>query len=248
MLIRPILLFALFLLCVPVRPGAQEATRLATFEFSPYVRIDNGRPVGFSVDVVREAFARLGEPLRIEAYPVARAVAYYEAGKVDGLFTIKQTEARRMRMLFTRHPVLKQDFVFFGVRGAGPDHVDDLSVLAGKTVGVVTGLTYGERFAQAVGSGTLRVDDAPTLAQSFRKLQAGRVDLVISSRAVGQQAVRDLGLEARIEVRGAPVETSYSYLALQLGIHEELARRFDQALDEMQRDGTLRRIERAHGL
>ncbi|SDH32106.1 substrate-binding periplasmic protein [Propionivibrio dicarboxylicus] len=238
----------LFLLCVPVRTDAQEVTRLATFEFAPYVRIDNGRPVGFSVDVVREAFARIGEPLRIDAYPVARAIAYYEAGKVDGLFTIKPTEARRARMLFTRHPVLKQDFVLFGLRESDPAYVDDLSALAGMTVGVVTGLTYGERFAQAVRAGVLRADDATTLAQSLRKLLAGRVDLVISSRAVGQQAIRDLGLEARVEVKGAPVESAYSYLALQPGIHEDIARRFDQALDDMQRDGTLRRIERAHGL
>jgi len=245
MLIRFILLF---LLCVPVCPSAQEMTRLATFEFSPYVRIEKGQPVGFSVDVVRQAFERIGEPLRIDVYPVARAIAYYETGRADGLFTIKPTEARRARMLFTRRPVLKQDFVLFGLRGADTDYVDDLSALAGKTVGVVTGLTYGERFAQAVRAGVLRTDDATTLAQGFRKLQAGRVDLVISSRAVGLQAVRDLGLEARVEVKGAPVETSYSYLALQPGIHEDLARRFDQALDEMQRDGTLRRIERAHGL
>lgn len=244
----PVRSVALFLLCVSVCLSAQALTRLVTFEFSPYVRIENGRPVGFSVDVVREAFGRIGEPLRIDAYPVARAIAYYEAGKVDGLFTIKPTEARRARMLFTRHPVLRQDFVFFGVRGSGPGYIDDLSALAGKTVGVVTGLTYGERFAQAVRFGALRADDATTLAQSLQKLLAGRVDLVISSRAVGLQAIRDLGLEARVEVRGAPVETSSSYLALQPGRHEELARRFDQALDEMRRDGTLRRIERAHGL
>ena len=240
-------LFALLLAFSAAPSCAEERLQLVTFEFAPYVREDaSGKLSGISVEIVTEAFARIKQPISIDLYPPARAVARYENKEVDGLFTIKMTPERKRVMLFPTHPVIRQDFVFLGRKDSPSPFIGDLSTLSTLRIGVVTGLTYGDRFTQALRAGLLKTEGVTTLEQNIRKLLAQRIDLVVSSRLVAMQAVRELGADALIEVKGPPIETLPSYLGLQLGKHEAIARKFDQAIDEMQKDGTLRKIEERH--
>ena len=227
---------------------AQDVVRITTFEFAPYVRNDEGKAKGISVDIVSEAFARMKQPVAIEIYPPARAIKMYENREVDGLFTMKKTPERKLTVLFPSKPLIVQDFVFFVRKGSGIAFAGDLAMLSDKRIGVVTGLTYGDKFNQAAKSGAVKTDPAVTLEQSFKKLLVGRVDMVVSSRFVGMDTLMRMHATDQIEVGGPPIDRLPSYLVLQIGKHETLAHRFDQVLDGMQKDGTITRILRAYGL
>lgn len=228
--------------------SAQEKIRLTTFEFAPYVQNDGGQAKGISVDLVNEIFSRMKQPIAIEVYPPARAIETYVKQGADGLFTVKMTPERQATMLFPKTPLIQQDFVLFARKGSKPAFAGDLAALSSKTVGVVTGLTYGDKFGAATKSGAVKTDAVVSLEQNFKKLLAERVDFVVSSRYVGMQMLQTLGATDKVEVSGPPIETLPSYLVLQRGKHEAIAEKFDQILAGMQKDGTINKIIKAHGL
>ena len=229
---------------------AEGPVRLVTFSFPPYIYAEAGKPAGVLVEVVNEAFTRMGQPIFIEIMPTGRAWNMYVSGVVDGSFTMKMTAERKTTMLFTRVPLVTQDYVFFARKGSGIRFNGDLASVADFRIGSTISLTYGEKFDRAVKSGVIKkVEPLPTLEQNFRKLLADRVSLVISSRLVALDVLKSMNLLDQVEVAGPPIESLPAYLVFKLDAeHEEIAKKFDQAMGAMQKDGTIARIYRLHGL
>lgn len=66
----------------------EDKTVLLTIHFPPYVIEDNNSQLsGFDVEVTREAFRRMNEPLEIKIVPWRRALASAEQGVVSGVLT-----------------------------------------------------------------------------------------------------------------------------------------------------------------
>lgn len=230
--------------------AANESLRLVTFSFPPYMSVQQDKPSGVLVEIVREAFRRMEQPITIEILPAGRAWNMYVSGQVDGSFTMKMTAERQNTMLFTNVPLVTQDYVFFVRKGSKIRFEGDLATLANYRIGSTISLTYGEKFERATKSGVIRnVEPLPSLEQNFKKLMAGRVDLVVSSRLVGVDVLKSMDLLNKIEVAGPPIESLPAYLVFKRGPeYEEVARRFDQVMNSMLKDGTIARIYRLHGL
>ena len=170
-------------------------------------------------------------------------------GEADGLFTIKKTPEREATMLFPKTPLIVQDYVFF-VRKGSPFRFDgEYASLGQASIGVVNATSYGGRFDEAVKAGKFaRLDAAPTYEQTFKKLLAGRVDVVICSRLVGLSVLSTLDAVDQVEISGPPSETTGSYLVFtRKKDWGAVANRLDKALEAMSKDGTLARIHRAYG-
>lgn len=229
---------------------ADESLRLVTFSFRPYMSVQQDKPSGVLVEIVREAFGRMEQPMTIEILPPGRAWNMFVSGQVDGAFTMKMRAERKETMLFTTVPLVTHEYVFFVRKGSKVRFEGDLATLGSYRIGSVISLTYGEKFERAVKSGVIRnVEPLPSLEQNFKKLMAGRVDLVVSSRLVGFDILQSMGLLNKIEVAGPPIESLPAYLVFKRGVeYEEIARRFDQVLSSMLKDGTIARIYRSHDL
>ncbi len=78
-------LFAAFML-LGINAYSDEL-KLVTLEFPPYEYSENGEIKGSAVEVVKEAFKRMGQPIKINAYPWARAIKMVEGGEADAIFT-----------------------------------------------------------------------------------------------------------------------------------------------------------------
>lgn len=244
--------FIAFLLALVGTPCVADGQplQLATLEYPPYITQLNQQPQGFVVDIVKTAFARIGQPIQIEFFPIARGQVRLLNGQADAFFSIKKTAEREQTMLFAQTPLMRQDYVFF-VRKGSPWRFDGrFESLAGASVGVVSATSYGGRFDAAVQAGSFpRLEPVTTHETNFRKLIAGRVDTVICSRLVGLYYLGLLdGLDA-VEVSGPVVETTQSHLAFtRQKDYTALARQFDEALERMEQDGTIRRLLDAHAL
>lgn len=72
-------------------PVAEPATvHLVTMDYPPYIIKQDGKVQGPVVNVVREAFGRLGYHVAIEMLPWSRSLDMVNRGTADGLFTIKK--------------------------------------------------------------------------------------------------------------------------------------------------------------
>lgn len=241
-----------FILCLSGMSGAAERAplRLATLEYPPYITETESGPQGLVVDVVKAAFARIGQPILIEFFPVARGQQRLLNGQADAFFSIKKTAEREQTMLFTQKTLMRQDYVFF-VRKKEPHRFNgNLASMADKSIGLVIATSYGSRFDAAAQEGAFKkLDPATSHEMNFRKLLAGRVDAVICSRLVGFYYLDRLDALKKVEIGGPVVETTFSYLAFtRQKDFAALAARFDEALEAMERDGALGRIFNAYSV
>ena len=117
------------------------------------------------------------------------------------------------RLNYPNKPLIRQDYVFFVRKGARTRFNGDFADLSAATLGVVMGVSYGQRFDDAAARGAFRkLEAASSYELIFRMLTGGRVDAVICSRLVGLEFVRRIGADGLIEISGPPVETALSYL------------------------------------
>lgn len=241
-----------FFLCLLAVPATAERAplRLATLEYPPYIRETERGARGLVVEVVEAAFARIGQPIQIEFFPVARGQHRLLNGQADAFFSIKKTTEREQTMLFTQKALMSQDYVFFVRKDSSRRFNGSLESMADASIGLVAATSYGSRFDAAAQAGTFKkLDSVTSHITNFRKLLAGRVDAVICSRLVGFYYLAHLAGLQDVEVSGPVVETTYSYLAFsRQQDFTMLADRFDAALEAMERDGSLKRILDAYSI
>lgn len=236
---------------VAVAVNAHAATQerpllLVTFSYPPFVEERPGKPVsGPMVNIVTEAFRRMEQPMRIAAYPLARGLSMLGDGRADAMFTIKKTPERMAHYRFPKRSLLTQDFVVFVRKDSGIRYTGDLKSLFELSVGVVDQVSYGRRFDSAARHGDFRkLEVAQSFELNFRKLLAGRMDVVVSSRVVGLSLLKRLNARSQVQVSGPPIETVQSYLMFnKLQVSPSQVEAFDKALDAMREDGSLKRIE-----
>jgi polar amino acid transport system substrate-binding protein len=228
--------------------AADTPLRLTTFEYPPYIAESDQGARGLAVDIVKTAFARMGQAIAIEFYPITRGQYMLLNGGADVFFSIKKTPEREQSMLFPQRPLMSQDYVFFVRKGSPWRFNGSFSSVAEASIGVVGTTSYGKRFDSARQANTFkRLDTTTSHETNLRKLLAGRVDMVICSRAVGLYYLGLANALKEVEISGQVVETTFSYLVFsRRQDYTALAREFDLALESMERDGTLKHLNNAY--
>jgi polar amino acid transport system substrate-binding protein len=181
--------------------------------FPPYVIGKEGESAdgGIAVDIASEIFRRLDIPVRIELYPWSRVLKMLEAGSSDGALLLMWDEERSRYLGYTEKLLESSEYIYFDVQ-KNPDftwkNYDDL---AGYVIGLVRGFVYGDDFERAIREYGLRIEYAQTSEMNLRKLNAGRIDLVVEDKNVAEWILRSLGDDALSIVRDPLKVSSYTY-------------------------------------
>ena len=242
-LLRAILLMSsLGLSCLQAwaQPADNAPLHVVGFPYPPFMALDErGKPSGPMVELVSEAFRRMGQPASIELLPLARALLQIETGEAGAMFTVKKTPEREAKYLFSSEPVLFQDYVIFVSSDSPLAFRGDLNALAMASIGVVTNTSYGAIFDAAARQGTFKkLEISGSHDASFRKLLAGRMEAVVCSRAVGVEILKQLQATRRVKISGPPIETTQSYLMFNKAVATpQLVAGFDHAIRAMRQEG-----------
>lgn len=202
---------------------------------------DSGMPRGYALDAAKEALRRAGFEVRVELTPWTRALAEAKLG--TGVINHFSKTAELERDFLYSRPILF-DRVVVVVRKGHEFPFESVRDLAGKTVGVLRGATYGDLWAESLGSFRREEDDH---AESrLKKLLLNRIDAaIISSGSVGfRLTVERAGLDpGAFTILPAPllIEPNYLGIAKGPGSTDKLER-INAAIEAMNRDGMTRRI------
>ncbi len=204
---------------------------------------------GISIDVAHSVCNRLGQNITIKLYPWVRAQALVKSGQADVLIGPYKTPEREKWMDFTSVPYF-QDASFFFVRAGSSITWDgDLRLLRDVRIGMVPSWSWGEELESILGD--LTVDYAPTIDLCFRKLLAGRLDMVPCSPREAYAAFQRLGLakqEQPIHIHPR-IATHLNYFGFSKVKRQKLYRfkmAFEQELIQMQQRGELDQIYLNH--
>ncbi len=213
------------------RPAAAAAPMRLVTASAPPLGPDSDS-LGFSGEVTREAFRRLGFSVEIAVLPAERALANVNDGVDDGeLLRVEGIDAKYPNLVRVPEPVMSVDFVAFA-RDPGIS-IDGWRSLAGYALGYVQGWIIYE-----VNSPDPTPVIARDMSQLLRVLEAGHVDLALAERWQGLYLLRELGIEARLLEPPLATHPMYIYLNRR---HEQLVAPLARALVAMKSDGTYTR-------
>ncbi len=203
------LLFAALIACLSF--GALgEKLRIVTEPWAPYAMVDKDQASGLDYDTTAIVFRRLGIEVQWQFLPWKRCLMMLEQGDADGALDIFKVSERDDLLLYPNEPLSEVNYVLFQAN-ARPHPFHSLEDLEGLTVGVSPGYLYSPEFDN---SDLFIREPAPSHEANFGKLVRGRIDLLVTDRAVGQQMLDQLKLRDQVSQLPAVLSKRAQYLAL----------------------------------
>ena len=225
---------------------AGEATRrpaalyITTESAAPSSMFDGeGRVVGISTDKVRAAFERAGLAYRIELLPWKRAYAAATDRADTCVYSTTRTPEREGLFKWVG-PIDSAEWVLMA-RANRRFALRTLEDARPYRIGTY----HGDARDQYLRSRGFRVDSAPNDLTNPRKLLLGRIDLWAAALRVGSPVLEQNGWAGQI-VPVLVFNRADVYLACNRAVPDEWIARLNGAFAALERDGTMRRIERAY--
>lgn len=236
------------LILVAAIPASAASYFFVTFHYPPLAYEDgHGVARGASVRIVSRIMGRLGHECRIQVLPWTRALDMVRKGAADAIFTAYKNRERERFLLYSGEVLFPQAVYFYRKKGTDIRFDGDLEALIGLRIGVLSTISYGDRFDRF--KHRLRLDKANKLAHNFEKLDLGRVDLVPSHIIVGDRVLEKMGLDRAIERMPVQLASVPSYIAFsRKKAHGDLIRDFDRELIRLKHQGAYADILKEFGM
>lgn len=211
-------------------------------EYPPFMSARDGQPSGVYPALIAAALALIQQPFSFEAKPWKRALLELDEGRA-GVGGIYKNEARTAKYDFSDPILTEHVAVYFNK--ARPIAFKTLADLYGKRVGVLRGWSYGDAFDAARRNGSVTVEEVTNDKANFLKLEHGRLDAVLAVEEAGRSVIVAENL-ASVEQSKALLASNTAHLAFNRSAGQtDLLARFNKAIAEMKRDGTLDTIVHA---
>ncbi|WP_026971811.1 substrate-binding periplasmic protein [Aliagarivorans marinus] len=187
------------------------------------------------VRVMREVYQRLGYSMEVQYGPAKRSFVDANNGKYDGeLFRVASVARTHPNLIQIPVPICTLDAVVFSKSLRFP--VSGWESLEPYLIGLMRGVQFA-----SVGTEGMNREFSNNLDSLFRKLDAGRLDIVVESRFNGQFALQELGLAQSITQLTPPI-ARYDLFHYLHKDHSGLAEKLEAQLKEMEQDGSLQQL------
>ncbi len=237
-------LFMSFLLLFSVSVAVAAPLQLVTLQYPPYEYLEGNKVKGFAVEIVRETFKQMNQPIEIKLLPWARAISYIEQGKADAIFTAYKTPEREQFADYSHEILMPQTVSLFVKKGQSISFDGDLKKLSPYSIGVVNKVSYGRSIDSAIKSGLLpNTQLAGTGELNFKKLLAGRMDMAVSNKYGAWNILKKLKSADQIQELTPEVQSVPSYMAFSKKRKLSNVRdKFDTALKALKKNGSYDKI------
>jgi polar amino acid transport system substrate-binding protein len=240
-LIIAMLMFSLF----STSAYSGEKIVLATLEWEPYIG-QSLKNNGYVAELVKEAFKRAGIDVELQFNQWTRTVGLSKAGKVDGYFPEYYNEEAKTHAVFS-DPFQGGPIVFFKLKSRDLTFTK-IEDLKGLKIGTVLGYTSTKEFDEAT---SFTKDPAKDELTNFKKLVAGKIDLVVADKFVGLDLIKNNIPDKvnDIEFMSNSLQDMDLYLCLskKKEMSDKYIAIFNKHLNAMKEDGTLETILKSHG-
>lgn len=234
------LLGALLLLIGNSSLALAAKLQLYTEEYRPLSYFDDGKLTGMAVEVVEQLIQRTGASASIQVVPWTRGYHQVQREANTGLFSIVRT-ARRESLFQWVGPIALGHTSFYARPGAGLN-VRSLKDVERFSTVAVPKQWYSYEYLSDKGLKNLYA--VPTPQHMTKMFKHGRIELLVASSLALDDMLAEQGMSARdVELQFTLMGTN-SYIAFSKNTDPALVQRWQQALDQLTRDGGLLRIHR----
>jgi polar amino acid transport system substrate-binding protein len=239
------IIISFFIFAVISSANASEKIVLTTLDWEPYIG-QSMKQNGYVAVLVKEAFRRGGYNAEFKFYKWGRVVGLAKAGKVDGYFPEYYSDAVKSYAKFSI-PFPGGPIGFFKLKKSKIKY-RNLKDLKPYKIGVVRGYVNTKEFDSA---SYLRKDLAQSELTNFKKLVAGRIDLLVADKFVGLELIKKHMPEkaAQIEFISETLEEKDLYVCISKKGRDsdKIVKAFNYGLKKMKADGTVTKILKQFG-
>lgn len=199
----------------------------------------NGELVGFGVDVVKALAELTGDQVQLQQVPLLRALHMASSEPATAVFTVLRTAERDGQYQWVG-PLLDVETALYSADSTQPPvrSLVDAARL-GRIAVPRKWLAYS--YLQQQGLNNLYGVETPE--QMVRLARMGRTEFVVADTLSIATLAREEGLAPDRLQYQMPLMRQGSYIAFSLQTDARQVARWQQALDEMNRDGRLARIK-----
>ncbi len=218
---------------------------LVTLQYPPYEYKEEGAIKGIAVDIVREVFKRMDQPIEISLYPWSRSLRMVEKGSADGIFTVFKNQEREQFLDYSKEVLMPQVISFFVLADSQIVFDGDISKLHKYKFGIVHGLSYGVLFDAAVKHQTkgISTSSAYTGEVNIKHLLKQNVDIIVSNKYGALDIIKKMSVQKKIKELSPELQNVPSYIAFSKKKNLTSIRdKFDVIIAQMKKDGTYNRI------
>ena len=237
------------------RASPAETLRLVTDHMRPYEQLDDDNAPGFTVEVLRQVFAAMGQDASFDGFPAERSWLMVSRGESDGMFTVLRTDERERICTFPDEPLKQERWVFFiRTSDIGKLKLSSFDDLIGHNVAVheaVPGVfeqpTVTPELWKFLREHQNMVETKGGIA-SLRMLTAGRVDYVYMNLSTGMRDIAYMGLSGKIEplLSGSVIEEGYYVCFNKTRVSPSLVDAFSRALKQFKQTEEFKVIYRKY--
>ncbi len=251
----PIMIYLLFFFGIPFSSFAGDFIELKTAaqeSFPKYYKSDDHKMCGVCIDIIH-SIEQADPEIKFTGYnnflPFKRLQSYLEKGELDVFFGFKKTAKRERQLNFLNIPLYQINYV---VAVRAEDNVsiesfDDIRTMGDKGLILTVLGTSANSFLQKQG-GLLIDDAARTPSIALKKLLAGRGSFVFYHDLGLKSIINNLKLEKKVKILPISFLTYGHYTAFSKQVPEPIIQRVKNALEKLEKNGTLADIRRKHGL
>ncbi len=213
---------------------------IGSSDYPPFMDLDNnGNPTGIDVDILEEAFDRIGYDIRFVTISWENKDDLLKSKDIDcvtGGFTINGREDDYLWI----GPYMNSNQVIVVNKGSGIDSLNDLN---GKTIAVQSSSSAETILLERSNSNIpediqiLSYEDNMLL---FAALNSNYIDAFVADEPVVVQYMKDY--ETNFVILDEPLINASVGTAFALDGDAELCQKANDAIDEMKKDGTLQEI------
>ena len=217
--------------------GSGETITVASdIAYAPFEYVENGEPVGFDIDLMREIGRRAGFTPEFQNVTFDGIVPGLGNNLYDAAISAMTITPEREESIDFSDPYFNADQSLLVPADSGILSVDDLAdTVVGVQLGT-TGASTAEEYQAAGQVGEVRTFD--TIEDAFAALENGQVDAVINDLPVSQARANQS--DGRLEiVETIPTGEQYG---IAFPTDSELVEPTNQALEQIKQDGTYAEI------
>lgn len=211
----------------------------ATGQSYPFAYKENGKLTGFDVDVMTAVAKKLDMKLDWKLLEFSGLMGELQTGKLDTISNqVAVTDERKQTYNFTK------PYAYAGTQIVVKKDNNDIKSVAdlkGKTVAAVLGSNHAKNLESKDPDHKINIKTYETQEGTLKDVAYGRVDAYVNSRSVLIAQIKKTGLP--LKLAGDPIV--YEQVAFPFpkdDSHDKLRKKVDQALDELRKDGTLKKL------
>ena len=208
-------------------------TSANTFSYPPFGFIEDGKQVGFDVDLGNEIARRMGVKLTFEAIDFRGIIAALTSGRVDLLITgMVYTPDRAQRIDYS------EPYFDGGVAAAFPPDrpISKPDDIIGKRVGVEIG-SAGDKYVREKYESRVEIKTYDTVFLALKDLENGRLDVFVGSVAPMRYILRNMPTLKASETWDSRIQAANTRKE-----DKDLLKEINTHLLAMKKDGTYNKL------